>query len=225
MSDKPFTWAYSTANMFKTCPKQYYHLKVLKDYTENFDTPDMTYGKEFHKAAENYIGKDESLPAKFEFARSVLDKIKTMEGAKLCEYRIGLTEKMQPCAFFAKDVWLRAVIDLAILNGKEARVIDYKTGGNTAWADKGQLELMSLVLFKHHPEVNVVKSGLLYVVANAFIRETYSVENEAALWAKWLGTVGEIQKARRTNVWNPKPSGLCNKHCIVESCIHNGRNS
>jgi hypothetical protein len=25
------------------------------------------------------------------------------------------------------------------------------------------------------------------------------------------------------DVWNPKPSGLCRKHCSVLSCSHNGR--
>ena len=162
MAAKP-TWSFSSIKTFDQCPKKYYHLKVAKDYTENFDTQPILYGNEFHKAAEEYIGQDVVLDPRFEFARPVLDKLNSMEGEKLCEYRMGLTANLEPCGFFAEDVWWRGVSDLTVLNRVTgvAKVIDYKTGKSAKYADKGQLELMAMATFKHFPEIKVVKGGLL----------------------------------------------------------------
>jgi len=220
------TWSFSSIKTFEQCPKKYYHLKVAKDYVENFETDAILYGNQFHKAAELYVsGEDEALDPRFDFALPVLDKLKGMEGEKLCEYKMGLTENLEPCDFFAKDVWWRGVSDLTILNRKTgvAKVFDYKTGKSAKYADKGQLELMALATFKHFPEIKVVKGGLIFVVCNAFIKDTYSIDIESELWKKWLLEYGKMEKSYRVDVWNPRPSGLCRAHCIVTECPHNGR--
>ena len=224
MATKP-TWSFSSIKTFDQCPKKYYHLKVAKDYKEDFDTQPILYGNEFHKAAEEYIGQAVTLDPRFEFARPVLDKLNNMKGEKLCEYRMGLTADLEPCGFFDKDVWWRGVSDLTILNRETgvAKVIDYKTGKSAKYAEKGQLELMALATFKHFPEIKVVKGGLLFVVCNAFIKDTYTIENEATLWQKWLGEYGKMEQAYEVDTWNPRPSGLCRAHCIVLECPHNGR--
>ena len=115
------------------------------------------------------------------------------------------------------------IIDLAILNGEEAKILDYKTGKSAQYADKGQLELMALATFKHFPQIKVVRGGLLFVVANAFVKETYEIDRESDLWAKWLGEYKKLVAAHKNNVWNPKPSGLCKAHCAILECEHNGR--
>ena len=68
------------------------------------------------------------------------------------------------------------------------------------------------------------KAGLLFVIANAFPKANYSVEQAPMLWQKWIKDHDRMKTAYRTGVWNPKPSGLCRKHCVVLSCPHNGRN-
>ena len=82
---------------------------------------------------------------------------------------------------------------------------------------------MALAVFKHFPEVENVKAGLLFVVSNDLIKETYTKENEWLMWKKWLGDYGRMEKAFEANVWNPHPSGLCKRHCPVTGCPHNGR--
>jgi hypothetical protein len=224
METKP-TWSFSSLKTFDQCPKKYYHLKVVKDYKEDFETEPILYGNEFHKAAEEYIGQNVTLDPRFEYAKNILDKLNSMEGEKLCEYKMGLTANLEPCGFFDKEVWWRGVSDLTILNREKgtAKVIDYKTGKSAKYADKGQLELMALATFKHFPEIKVVKGGLLFVVCNAFIQDTYTIENEPALWQKWLEKYGEMQQAYEVDVWNARPTGLCRAHCIILECPHNGR--
>jgi RecB family exonuclease len=225
METKP-TWSFSSIKTFEQCPKKYYHTKIAKDYKEDFNTDSILYGNQFHEAAEEYVGgKVETLDPRFSFTQSALDKLKNMEGEKLCEYKMGLTANLEPCGFFDKDVWFRGVSDLTIVNRETcvAKVIDYKTGKSAKYADKGQLELMALATFKHFPEVKVVKGGLLFVVCNAFIKDTYTIEQEPELWKKWLTQYAQVEKATEVNVWNPKPTGLCRAHCVVLECPHNGR--
>ena len=220
------TWSFSSIKTFDQCPKKYYHTKVLKDYKEDFNTEAIMYGNEFHEAAEVYVRGDvETLDPRFDYALSALDKLKNMKGEKLCEFKMGLTENLEPCGFFDKDVWFRGVSDLTILDREAgvAKIFDYKTGKSAKYADKGQLELMALATFKHFPEVKVVKSGLLFVVCNAFIKETYTIENEPALWEKWLGEYGKLEKAFEVDTWNARPTGLCRAWCVVLECPHNGK--
>jgi hypothetical protein len=210
--------------LFEQCPRKYHHLKILKDHVES-ETEAMLYGTRFHEAAELYIKNDTPLPQYFNFVKPTLDNLKQMSGEKLCEYEMGVKEDLTPCAFDDPDVWFRGIADLLILDHKtgEGRVIDYKTGKSAKYADPGQLELMALCVFKHFPTIKKVKSGLLFVVCNAFIRDKHSADQQDLLWEKWVQRHNRLKIAMQTDVWNPKPSGLCRAHCIVTSCSHNGR--
>ncbi len=218
-------WSFSKAKAFETCPKQFYHEKILKQYPFE-ETEAMRYGTEFHKACENYIGSSTALPPQFEFIRATLDALNNKRGVKICEKKLGLTADLKPCDFFNDRVWFRGIADLIIVDvlAEIAWVIDYKTGKSARYADKGQLELMALTIFKHYPEVKKVKAGLLFVVANKLIKEEYEISSEPNLWEKWLGVYGRMEKAFDTDVWNPRPSGLCKRHCKVLECPHNGNN-
>ena len=216
-------WSFSKIKAFEKCPKQFYHLKVAKDYTEP-ETEAMLYGTEFHAACEEYVRDGKELPGRFEFARDMLDALIAKPGEKLCEYELGLTEDFQPCGFKDENVWFRGIADLIVLDGGTAYVIDYKTGRNTRYADTGQLELMALAVFKHFPEVRKVRGGLLFAIAGKMIKDRYAREQEPDLWAKWLSDFGRMKKAFELGVWNPNPSGLCRRHCAVLECPHNGRN-
>lgn len=218
-------WSFSKAKAFETCPKQFYHEKILKEYPVE-ETEAMRYGTEFHKACENYIGEDKPLPKKFDFIKDTLDALNKKRGVKLCEKKLGLTADLEPCDFFSKRVWFRGIADLLIVDtlAETAWVIDYKTGRSARYADKGQLELMAMSVFKHYPDIKKVRAGLLFVVANKLVKHQYEIDSEPLLWEKWLGIYGKMEKAFKADVWNPRPSGLCKRHCPVVECPHNGKN-
>lgn len=222
---KPISWSFSGIKSFDQCPKKYYHLKVVKDYKETPHEATL-YGSEFHKAAEEYIRDGKPLPPQFDYAKDVLDVLNNMKGDKHCEYEMGLTENLEPTGFKAENVWWRGIVDLAIIDKEsgEARIVDYKTGKSARYADTGQLELMALATFKFFPEVQRVRAALLFVVCNDFIKATYTRDDVPALWEKWIGEYNKLKAAYENGVWNPRPSGLCRKHCVVTECVHNGRN-
>ena len=216
-------WSFSALKTFQSCPKKYYHLKVLKDVKEQ-PSEIMLYGIDAHKAAELYIANNQELPGKYEFMRKQLDKLKELDGEKHCEFKFGLTKEMQPCDFFAKDVWLRGAIDLLVVNTEKgiARMIDYKFGKSKN-ADMSQLQLMSLAVFKMFPEIKKVKAGLLFCAEDKMMPVQYEQDKAPVMWMDWLPEVARLEASYENNVWNPNPSGLCKAWCPVVSCLHNGR--
>lgn len=220
-------WSYSSLKKFKTCPKQYAEVKVYKNFTEPPFTEATLYGTSFHEAAEYYVKDGTPLPEAFAYVKQHLDTLRSIPGDKLCEYRMGLTRTLEPCAFDADGVWCRGVADLLIVNEETgvARVVDYKTGKSAKYADTSQLELMALMVFRHFPKIRRVKGGLLFVVANHFKSADYEVGSEKVYWRQWMQDVSRLETALQTAVWNPNPSGLCRKHCVVTSCPHNGANT
>ena len=219
-------WSYSGIKKFEQCPKQFYYVKVLKQYTEP-STEATLYGTLFHEAAELCVRDGVPMPEKFSFAKPIIDELLSIKGDKFCEVEMGLTQNLEPCKFNDPDVWWRGVADLVIVNTEtnEARVIDYKTSKSAKYADKGQLELMALAVFKHFPKVQKIKAGLLFVVSNDFVKASYTRDDQPRLWEKWISAHAKMQGAFRSNVWNPHPSGLCRKHCVVLDCPHNGRST
>jgi RecB family exonuclease len=215
-------WSFSRIKDFDTCPKQFYHKHILKELP--FEETEATrYGNQFHKAAEEFIRNGTPVPDRFAFARPTLEALDAKPGDKFCEYKFGLTRELEPCSFYAKDVWFRGIIDLLIVHEDRAWIVDYKTGKSSRYAETGQLELMALATFKFFPHVTSVNAGLVFVVADEFVKDKYALETEGEMWAKWLGEYAKMEKAAETGVWNPKPSGLCRAHCKVLECPHNGR--
>lgn len=217
-------WSYSSIKLFEQCPRKYYHLRVVKDILEP-ETEAMLYGTRFHEAAEFYVRDGTPMPEYFNFAKPVLDNLRQLPGEKLCEHKMGITEDLQPCSFDDPKAWFRGIADLLILDREkgEARIVDYKTGKSAKYADPDQLELMSLCVFKHFPEITKAKGGLLFVVCNAFITGKYNSKQQDVLWERWIRNHSRIKIAFANDTWNPKPSGLCRRHCSVLSCSHNGR--
>ena len=183
----------------------------------------ILYGKEVHLALEEYVRDGKPIPPQFSEFQEVADMLKAIPGDKLCEHKMGLTKDIQACGFFDENVWFRGVADLLIINGDTARVIDYKTGKSSEFADRKQLELMALAVFKHFPKVRKVKAGLMFLVANDFVKADYEKKDAPITWLKWIQETDQLEKAYETDVWNAKPNFTCRKYCLVKSCEHNGK--
>jgi hypothetical protein len=78
-------------------------------------------------------------------------------------------------------------------------------------------------LFKHFPKVKKVKAGLLFVVANDFVKTEFTTDDSKVLWTKWFEDTGRLEKAVELDVWNPRPNFTCSQWCAVKDCVHNGK--
>lgn len=214
-----FAWSYSALNTFKNCPRQYYHLKVAKDvpYEQNASA---AYGDKMHKAIEMYGRHGTPLPGEFSFAKPMVDTILAIPGRKYWEHKVALTEALQPCEYFAKDCWFRGMIDVLVVGGNRAHLVDWKSGKSKN-ADVSQLELMALAVFHSFPEVTKVKAGLAFITENRFLPAVYTADRRDEYWASWLGDIERLDAAYTSGVWNAKPSGLCSGWCPVgDKCEH-----
>ena len=217
-----YTWSYSSISLFQQCPRKYHRLRIVKDIVEP-PQEHLLYGSAVHKAAEEYIRDGTPLPEKFSQFQAQLDAMKSLPGEKHCEYEMGLKKDFTPCGFHDPDVWARGIADLLVINGDKARIIDYKTSKSSQYADTKQLELLSLLTFKHFPEIKSIKAGLLFLIAEDLVPRTYNSEDQSEAWIKWITPVRALEAAMENDVWNPKPNFTCRKFCAVKDCEHNGR--
>ena len=173
---------------YEGCPRRYHEVKVLKNHPFK-DTDATIYGKELHEAAEFYIKNDTPLPKQFEYIKDTLDALKVKPGRKLCEHKMGLTVDLKPCGFMDRNVWVRGIADLLIIDDDNltARVVDYKTGNNK-YPDMDQLKLMALMVFAHFPHIRKVYGALLFVVKNDMKKGSYLVEEAESHW--WEYQIG-----------------------------------
>ena len=209
-------WSYSSLKQFKTCPKQYYEIRVAKNFIAR-EGDDARYGKEVHKVLEEYVRDGKRLPKFYQQFRKMVDPLLDIPGTKYCEYEMALTADLKPCGFMSEEYWVRGIADLLIVDGDTAFIVDYKTG-KTGYADPNQLKLMALMVFAHFPEVQKVKAGLMFVSYDAFYPENYERADSAAMWDVFYKDLERLSIAFDNAVWPPKPTGLCRRHCSVESC-------
>jgi RecB family exonuclease len=221
---KTVTWSHSSLKDYEGCPRRYHEVKVLKNYPFK-DTDATLYGKELHTAAELYIKEGTPLPPQFAFIKATLDALMAKPGRKLCEHQMGVTKDLKPCKFMDKEVWVRGIADLLIIDDENltARVVDYKSGNNK-YPDREQLKLMALMVFAHFPHIRRVSGALLFVVKEDIAKASFMVGEAEEHWWDYRERVARIEQAHETGVWNPKPTPLCG-WCPVSSCEHNRKRS
>ncbi len=215
------SWSYSSLKTFQQCPRKYYHLKVAKDIVDRPHESAM-YGSAVHTAAEVHVRDGEPIPAKFAYIAPTLEALMKIEGEKHCEIKLGLTEDLEPCEFEDPKHWWHGIVDLLIVNEDTgvAHMVDYKTSKNARYADTKQLDYMAAAVFAKFPKIKVIKSALLFVVSNEFVKKRHLVENKADYIKSALPDLNRLKAALGSGVWNPITGPLCG-FCPVRSCEHN----
>jgi hypothetical protein len=215
------SWSYSSIKTFDQCPKKYFHLKVVQDVKDEGNEASR-YGNDAHAAAEAYIKDGTPIPDTYAVMRPVVEALNKFPGDKHTELRLGIKRTdngFEPCGFFDKDVWYRGIVDLLIVKGKTAYLIDYKTGKNAKYADMKQLDLMAGAVFIHFPNVVRIKSGLAFVVSNEFPKKDHARENLNQYLAVFDDQLDQLEAAMDNGIWNAKTSPLCG-WCPVTTCEH-----
>lgn len=210
-----FTWSFSSLKEYVNCPRQYQELRVLKRY-EKKATEQMLYGTVVHKACEDYVGEGKPLEKNYERFKPMLDALIEIPGTKYPEYQMALGKDKEPCKFGDPDRFVRGIVDLLIVDGDHAFIVDYKTGSNR-YPDPKQLKLMALMTFAHFPEVQHVKAGLMFVMHNSFMPENYSRDEIPKLWKYFEADLERLSYSYENDVWNPNPTPLCG-WCPVNTC-------
>ena len=209
-----FTWSFSSLKDYTNCPRQYQEVKVLKNFTKSV-TPQMLYGTEVHKACEDYVAEGKPLAKNYERFKPVLDVFVGMDGTKYPEYKMGL-DKDGNASAYGKGYWVRGIVDLLVVDGDHAFIVDYKTGSNK-YPDPKQLKLMALMTFAHFPEVMKIKAGLLFVMHGSFLTEEYTRDQVESVWAHFKPDLERLKVSYENDTWQANPTPLCG-WCPVRTC-------
>jgi len=208
-------WSFSGLKQFINCPKQYNEIKVLQNYSVSV-TEQMRYGTEVHKALEDYVRDGAPLAKNYERFGPIVDALLEAPGTRHAELELALRKDGTSCDFRAPDYWVRGIIDLLILDGHRAYIVDYKTG-SAKYPDPKQLKLMALMTFAHFPQVSYIKAGLLFLLHDVFIDEAYRREDIDTLWSAFALDVSRLEMSYEDDRWPANPTPLCG-WCPVTAC-------
>lgn len=242
----PKPWSHSSLNQFETCGRQYEEVKVLHNFQDQ-KNPASLWGDEFHKAAERWIKyfvaevnrlghpnrelalavaqggpvpPHVTLPANMQQYEPYLKQFAVRPGRTFAECEYALNKQLQPCAFYADDVWGRSILDVLTINGDVADIDDHKTGKRKK--DMQQLIVNALMVFYHHPEVNAARVSFQWLQEGTEDRETFLRSQINELWDTLIPKLDRYKRAFHLGVFHPKRSGLCKRHCVVNTCEHWG---
>lgn len=193
-------WSHSKLKMLQKCPLNFY-LKYIKkqkgiegkselalvgsaahriielfvtgtSLSDAFKETQIEYSKSIPK--ELWSEKVESLELSIsEFKRRLDDFDKKHKIKQIyTELRIGVTRDFKPTTFFAKDVFFRGILDMALhLENNDAIFLDHKKGGTAAYGLKNYTDQLNTykVLFHHGVEnisgatagINFIEEGTL----------------------------------------------------------------
>lgn len=207
-------WTYSHLDKFDTCPKQYYHTSVARDYISP-PTEATIWGERVHTAFENRIKVGTPLPEGMTQWESIALKIERLPGEKLPEQKFAIDKNFKPADW--KASWSRGIADLVVVHEDKAVVLDYKTGKRKL---TDQLALYAAFAFAHYPEVKLVTTGFVWLKDRKIDREPFKREELPIVWQKLLPRVKKLESAFERESWPAKPSGLCNGWCPVKCCPH-----
>lgn len=218
---KQTAWSFSRLNAFENCPKKFWHESVRKDVPFE-ESEAMRYGKLVHKALELRVGKAKPLPLNLRHLEKYAKLLADANGNKLTEQQLAIDSSFEPCDWFSKETWCRAIIDLAIVNGSDAVVFDYKTGKISS--DFTQLKLAGVLLMLHMPEIKTVDLAYLWTKEKKITRHDSKLTREdiKTVVTEFMPRLRKYERAHRTESFPARPGFLCKNWCPVKKCPHHG---
>lgn len=218
--------SFSRLSTFEQCEAKFDYLYVSKVVK---DTPSdaSEYGERVHKTLQ-LVGQGK-LPAKLSLEQQqTVDRwgglveflVSRTKGKAYFEHQLTVDHNLKPVDWFSKQAYIRAIIDLLIIDGDIAYCFDYKTGKRKE--DDTQLKLFALMIFWCFPEIKTVKSAYIWLPTNQKDTATYQRDDVDALWSSLGQRLNKVQETVDLGYFEFSPSGLCG-WCPAEKICPNAR--
>jgi len=214
--------SFSRLSTFEQCPAQFDYLYVSKR-VQSTSNAAADYGDRVHKVLEAYgnainagsaaalaaVALEDTDEAKSTLKQwgPVVEKIMSRPGKKYFEYQMAVNRQLQPVDWFAKDVWIRSIADVLVVDGDTAYCLDYKTG--KVKDNPTQLQLFAAMVMWLFPQVNTVKTSFIWLKFNETTNAKYERRHLDALWRALEPRFDKVQEVINLGVFDTKPSGLC----------------
>ena len=214
-------WSVTHIESFTNCPYLYanqYEWKTIKYES----TPAMEAGQRAHQ--QLYLRQQRTpipLPPELEPLEPMCRSFES-KGTVHAELPIAITRNLTETGFYARDVWHRAKIDVAlVLNGGTAlAAFDWKNG-NPNYEKPFQLGVYAVDLMIKFPEAQRVAVANVWLRTNQLgeVRRFTRKDDFQRLAADVFSRHDDIVRARKAGSWPKMPNPFC-KGCKVPQCEH-----
>ncbi len=215
-----FPLSYSKVSCFKKCPAQFEALYVEKSVVDH-GSDATQYGERVHKSLELYgkTGDVSELTRETRKWKRLVDKLTEQGGDKYFEYKMAINADLEPCDWFADDVWFRSIADVLIVNRDKAYCLDWKTG-KSRYEDAMQLRIFTSMVMFLFPQVNLVRADFLWLVEDKHTKLVFNRMHLKTMWDRLSEQFDAVQEAVDLGVFVAKPSRLCNWCAAKDICIY-----
>ena len=202
-------WSYSRLKTFEACPRKFFLLNISKEVKDTGSAA-MDAGQRDHKALQAAVETGAPLPPHLASCEPVVAQLRGAKDAGrqvLTEQQWAFTRDFQPTGWFDKSVWVRVILDIAVIGTKTAWVGDYKTGKRDP--DWDQLELFAASTFLTYPSVQTVHAQFLWTAHDTQDSEVFQRSQAPDIWGKFIPRVEKINEAEKTRIWEKRPARQC----------------
>lgn len=200
--------SYSAIKLYENCPLRYYRQRVAKDVIDEGGEASK-HGERIHAFLENRLKENTELPQEIGHYETLCKAVERMAegGELLVEKELVLNENLTPTGWWDADAWIRSKLDVLVIKGNHAVVMDWKTGKRKP--DFFQMQMFAVQVFKHYPEVQHVKTSLVWLKDMSMDSEKYTRLDANPMWAEIMKRIQRIHTSLEHDNWPAKPSGLC----------------
>lgn len=205
---KRFPLSYSRLTTFEQCPAKFNYLYIEKtavdhgnEYTE--------YGNRVHESLENY-GKthnEKYLTPETRKFKPIVDNVSAQPGMRYFERQLAIDAEGNPCDWFSKAVWFRAIVDVLIDAGDVVTILDWKTGA--VKPDMTQLRVFAYMVHRHFPRAKRFKVAYVWLQHDDVTPSEFTAEQAVEGWKNIDARASVVDVAVETRVFPHKPGHLC----------------
>lgn len=199
--------SYSSIKLFENCPLRYYRQRITKEVVDEGGEA-SNHGERIHSFLEARLKGSGMNPEteRYEPLCTSIEKL-AARGELHIEKELVLTENLTPTGWLDADAWLRSKLDVLVIVGNDAVVMDWKTGKRNA--DQFQMQMFAAQVFKHFPEVQRVKTSLVWLKTMEMDTNQYNRIDINVVWVEIMKRIQRIHDAYDHDNWPARPSGLC----------------
>lgn len=167
----------------------------------------------------------EELSAHWSHLKGVLEKLPfSVPGVKLfSEHKCAIHKDGKGCNYYDKEGAFRAIIDVLVVAGPVAILLDIKSGAKLK--DSTQLERAAAVVLANFPEVQVAHTAYVSTRGIPAIKAGVARESAPDIMMEIAEETAAINHSYKTKTFEPQQSGLCRDWCPVKACLHYGGGS
>ena len=164
-------------------------------------------GKKIHKEAEEFsLGRIKKLPKSLELLDVEFKDLRKRKRTLQVEKQLAVDKSWNPVNWFAKDAWLRGVLDCMYVDGDTLYIIDYKTG-KIRLEQMQQLEIYAILGFIFGPAHITKVVCEFWYLDQGEVKEFEATRKEALkLRKKW---VQRTKKMLADTTFKPTPNDKC----------------